>query len=178
MLVCIHCCSALPELLRRTPVGNGTWILERRVTVTYPNATFSWGLYWLGSPNRPIASFPRDPIPMSSKVWEVQAVQIRDCLKGLWVYLGQRIFCQYASPDRSSWKYVIYIKGLSGGSAVKNLPAVQDRQVWSLDGEDPLEKEMVTYSSILARKSHGQGAWWTTVHRVAESDTTEATEHI
>ena len=28
--------------------------------------------------------------------------------------------------------------------------------VRSLDQEDPLEKEMATYSSILARKSHGQ----------------------
>ena len=33
---------------------------------------------------------------------------------------------------------------------VKNLPAMQETQVWSLDWEDPLEKEMVTHSSILA----------------------------
>ena len=33
---------------------------------------------------------------------------------------------------------------------VKNLPAVQDAQVRSLGGEDPLEKEMATRSSILA----------------------------
>ena len=32
---------------------------------------------------------------------------------------------------------------------VKNLPAVQETQVRSL-GEDPLEKEMATHSSILA----------------------------
>ena len=35
----------------------------------------------------------------------------------------------------------------------KNLPAVQEtleRQAQSLDGEDPLEEEMATYSSILA----------------------------
>ena len=38
---------------------------------------------------------------------------------------------------------------------VKNLPAVQETQVRSLDGEDPL-KEMATHSSILPRKSHGQ----------------------
>ena len=30
------------------------------------------------------------------------------------------------------------------------------RQVRSLSREDPLEEEMVTYSSILAGKSHGQ----------------------
>ena len=33
---------------------------------------------------------------------------------------------------------------------VKNLPAMQGTQVWSLGGEDPLEKEMITHSSILA----------------------------
>ena len=33
---------------------------------------------------------------------------------------------------------------------VKNPPAVQETQVWSLGEEDPLEKEMATHSSILA----------------------------
>ena len=38
---------------------------------------------------------------------------------------------------------------------VKNPPAMQETQetqVWTLDGEDPLEKEMATHSSILAWK--------------------------
>jgi len=33
---------------------------------------------------------------------------------------------------------------------VKNLPAMQETQVRSLSWEDPLEKEMVNHSSILA----------------------------
>ena len=33
---------------------------------------------------------------------------------------------------------------------VKNLPAVQETQVWSLNWEDPLEEGMATHSSILA----------------------------
>ena len=32
---------------------------------------------------------------------------------------------------------------------VKNPPAMQETQVWSLGQEDPLEKEMATHSSIL-----------------------------
>ena len=32
---------------------------------------------------------------------------------------------------------------------VKNLPAMQETQVQSLGGEDPLEKERATHSSIL-----------------------------
>ena len=35
---------------------------------------------------------------------------------------------------------------------VKNLPAMQETQVLSLGGEDPLEKGMATHSSILAWK--------------------------
>ena len=35
---------------------------------------------------------------------------------------------------------------------VKNLPAMQETQVQSLDWEDPLEKAMATHSSILARE--------------------------
>ena len=37
-----------------------------------------------------------------------------------------------------------------GDSVVKNLPAMQETWVQSLDGEDRLEKEMATYSSIVA----------------------------
>ena len=37
-----------------------------------------------------------------------------------------------------------------GGSAVKNLPAMQETQVQSLGWEDPLEEGMATHSSILA----------------------------
>ena len=33
---------------------------------------------------------------------------------------------------------------------VKNLPAMQEMYVLSLDWEDPLEKEMATHPSILA----------------------------
>ena len=36
------------------------------------------------------------------------------------------------------------------GSVVKNLPAMQEMQVPSLGGEDPLEEEMATHSSIRA----------------------------
>ena len=44
-------------------------------------------------------------------------------------------------------------KGFPGGSAVKNLPAMQETQearVQSLGQEDPLQKGMATHSSILA----------------------------
>ena len=58
---------------------------------------------------------------------------------------------------------------------VKNLPAVQETQVQSLGREDPLEKGMATHSRVLLENPVDRGAWRATVHRVAESDTTEVT---
>ena len=40
--------------------------------------------------------------------------------------------------------------GFPGGSAIKNLPAIQEIRVQSLGQEDPLEKVVTTHSSILA----------------------------
>ena len=51
---------------------------------------------------------------------------------------------------------------------VKTLPAMQETRVWFLGWEDPLEKEMATYSSILAWKNPlDRGASRATLHGVA-----------
>ena len=52
---------------------------------------------------------------------------------------------------------------------VKNLPAMQEIQVQSLDQEDPLEKGMATHSNSCLENSMDRGAWCATVHGVAES---------
>ena len=49
--------------------------------------------------------------------------------------------------------------------------------VRSLGQEEPLEEGMATHSSLLAWEIPGTEEPWTTVHRVTESDTTEATQH-
>ena len=55
---------------------------------------------------------------------------------------------------------------------IKNPPAMPETRVQSLGWEDPLEKGMATYSSILAwRIPMDRGAWWATVHGVAKSRT-------
>ena len=63
---------------------------------------------------------------------------------------------------------------------VKNLPANSGDfrdEGSNLGQEDPLEEGMATHSSILSwRIPMDRGAWWATVHEVAESDMTEATE--
>ena len=66
----------------------------------------------------------------------------------------------------------MYIIDLPGGTVVKNLPAseTQGMWVWSLGGEDPLEEEMVTHSSILARKTpRTEEPGRATVHGITKS---------
>ena len=53
---------------------------------------------------------------------------------------------------------------------------LQQTQILFLGQEDPLEEEMATHSSIIARKicpwgEHPIGAWQATVHGVSESRT-------
>ena len=53
---------------------------------------------------------------------------------------------------------------------VKYLSAMQEAQVQFLGQEDPLEKEMATYSSIsYLENSTDRGAWRTTVYGVTKS---------
>jgi len=52
---------------------------------------------------------------------------------------------------------------------IKNFPAMQRTQVWSLDCKDPLEKGMATHPSILAWRIPWTGALWSTVHGVTNS---------
>ena len=67
---------------------------------------------------------------------------------------GQTVlkFTIFLSPTltRVQLKLATVALGFSGGSGVKNLPAMQETQVRFLGCEDPLEKEMATHSSILA----------------------------
>ena len=67
---------------------------------------------------------------------------------------------------------------------IKNLPPMQETQVWSLGWEDPLEKEMTTHSSIIAWRipwtedpgrlqsmgSQRVGHDWGTMHTCMSSD--------
>ena len=45
---------------------------------------------------------------------------------------------------------------LPGGSALKNLPALQETWVWSLSQKDPLEKKWQPTPVLLPENSYGQ----------------------
>ena len=56
--------------------------------------------------------------------------------------------------------------------SVKHLPPMWETWIQFLGQEVPLEKEMATHSSILARKNPmDRGVWLATVHGVAKSQT-------
>ena len=62
--------------------------------------------------------------------------------------------------------------GFPGGSAGKESACNQETWVLYLGWEDPLEKEMTTYSSILSwRISMNRGVWQAIVHGAAKSQT-------
>ena len=68
-------------------------------------------------------------------------------------------------PLQYSWASLV-------AQAVKNLLAMQETWVQSLDQEVPLKEGIATHSSILAwRISMDRGAWRATVLGVAESQT-------
>ena len=60
---------------------------------------------------------------------------------------------EFTNKSTLNFKLPAYLSlGFPGDSVVKNLPAMQEMQVQSLDWEDPLEEGMATHSSIPARK--------------------------
>ena len=73
------------------------------------------------------------------------------------------------SAHTQSRPYIISL----GAQMVKNPPARQETWVWSLGGEDPLEKGMATHSSILAWRipwTEELGGPWSTKNQTGLSD--------
>ena len=64
-------------------------------------------------------------------------------------------YLKILTPERHILGWHILFEFLSVAQLVKNLPAMQETQVWSLGVEDPLEKGMATHSSILAWRIPG-----------------------
>ena len=69
--------------------------------------------------------------------------------------LFQFIWCLFLSGRKNSWTFFFFVS-LKGtflvAQAVKNLPAMQEIQVWSLGWENPLEEIRKPSSAINAKK--------------------------
>ena len=81
------------------------------------------------------------------------------------------------TPDLTLWAVSLIlfyksVQGFQGGTVVKNPPAKQETWVQSLGWEDPAPEQgngnPLQYSSL--GNPMDRGAWWATVHGVAESD--------
>ena len=98
---------------------------------------FSRQEYWIGFPFPSPGDLPDPGIELTSPATS-------------WATVGQ-----IPIADRTNLEVLInftFNKCLQPtyGLDNKNLPAMQETRVWSLVWEDPLEKEMVTHSSVLA----------------------------
>ena len=89
---------------------------------------------------------------------------------------GRRNLMGYSPWVAKSWTWLMWASLVA--KPVKNPPAMQETQVWSLDQEDPLEKWMATHFSVLSWRipwtekpsrpqsmgSQGVGHDWATKH--------------
>ena len=84
-----------------------------------------------------------------SKLWEM----VKD--REAWHSRVHRVTVGHDWATEQQILHWVYLS-VSGASLVaqliKNPPAMQRTRVWSLGGEDPLEKEMATHSSLFARE--------------------------
>ena len=142
-----------------------------------------WGLYTPGSLSFPSKSWwehtghwPRDPDSNCSSfttcenLWQnrsrLQASVFPSVKWLVWISNFSLCFCEIL--------YLRYMVSLAA-QIVKNLPAMQQTQVWSLGQEDPFKKGMATYSCIFCLGNFmDRGTWWGSVHGGHnESDATE-----
>ena len=87
-------------------------------------------------------------------------------------YLSQERFISCFQRDREEGQGVPLALAFFG-SAVKNLPAMQETRVLSLGWEDPLQKGMATHSSILAWRLPWTEEPWYSPWGLKVLDTTE-----
>ena len=60
------------------------------------------------------------------------------------------VFYFYLKIKQTFWPTIYTERDFPGDSVVKNLPAMQETQVQSLGGEDPVEEGMANHSSTVA----------------------------
>ena len=119
--------SLVAQMVKNLPAMRKAWVqsLEQEDTLEKGMATHSSTLAW------------RSP-------WTEEP-------GGLQSMGSQRVQCNWVTNTFTSLSDIA--SGFPSGSVVKNPPAVQETQVWSLGQGDPLEEEMATHSSILACKN-------------------------
>ena len=131
--------------------------------------------YLPGPPQKPFF-FLKPDLCWMCRIWATQSCWVNSYFP--WVYSLQRWLLKvremllktedrkhHHSSAQKPWASLV-------GQTGKNPPSMREIQVQSLGWEDPLEKEMATYSSILAwRISMDRAIWQATVHGATKSQT-------
>ena len=124
-----------------------------------PNPGFRHGIYWLeiGSPGKRSCKNVSDVhtvmIPLVHSQQDLQVFTQVHWRKRSFQHFSNSVKHSVqvdtdAQGPEMSWRWGLEASLVS--PSVKNPLAVLETRVWSLDWEDPLEKEMETHSSILA----------------------------
>ena len=102
---------------------------------------FPWQEYWSGLPYPPPGYFPEPGIKPVSLVSCIGRFPTEPSGKALL----QLLSCSVVSNSLQPWSFLV-------AQTVKRLPTMPETRVRFLGWEVPLDKEMATHSSILARK--------------------------
>ena len=89
------------------------------------------------------------PLNRPEELLLIEVVILRiSCYSVAWPLPGPNPRVEF-SPKHLFFLTAIRLRASLVAQTVKNLPAIQESQVWSLGWEDPLEKDMATHPSIL-----------------------------
>ena len=138
--------DVIPQMLK-TLLPWITCLISSVMGPRIPSSSQHWRflikcIYYLGRANTTV-SLLEVYLSNSSQLWAEWSDYWRIMGKGFFYLTYFFIILTFCSS--TFWASLV-------AQTVKNLPAMQERGIWSLGWEDSLEKGMATYSSILAQK--------------------------
>ena len=104
-------------------------------------STTCWHSRWLSGCQQAAGLMPKELDEGSGRLTHYVRFQVPEFRITLLLFSAHYLSHRQRQTYENNWLYLFNSRGLHGGSDVKNLPAIQETQVWSLGWEDPLEKD-------------------------------------